>query len=757
MARLSLFVLSLAAVAVAQIDREWTDDRVRDAATFHAKSLVEVERAWLASLEPSDATKRVWSALFGYAPPGRALQLATLHAFLHSRSGSDADAVAAARYLARMADYRQQVPERLWKPRAEYADGLPAVPSFFQLADYAEAWDRVRACAAIEDATRNKVAGAIAGSAEFIFVFPEWGPHNRAMLRAECLAWCARALPNHPRAGRWRKMAEILAADSIRQWEIEDAQIYHPIWLLALFRWEEVTGDRRVWDSIQVPYYLRYFRELLAPDGTIPDFGDGWYRGGLSQYYACLEWGAARLKDPTLRWAARRVWEAMGPEPAPKTQPPLGRAILWTQLATHVDPALGAGLPPAPRTGPILDDVIGKKTVFRDGRTEASFYLLHTFRDEGDWGRLPRDYLRQSLAVEEEKMHHGQSDENSIVLMMDQGAVLLRDAGYRDVAPSGPFGAYRADIFHNRLVARRGVPRDGQPLIDFLHDAGAYRAVRSQRIDWASFELGDYSRTRLTDDDLGYDADRTIFVPRPAARGRAPRIVFVIDTVRVQDPGDYTFAQLFATQEVLATGPGWVTGRYTSIRGRPLPDNRHLLIVHPKPGTRPTPETFPLRRHTQDEHVAARSVSGHYRRGDHLSLVTILVSIAAGTDPTPLAKRFTTFGDGQGVAISAEIGADRWTLAVKTDLDYGLLTEDVRPRYRPDRGRFKAGRIRTDADIAILCTARGGTRWAATNLTHLHIGEQTAFEAKPMNFFQTSGKSDVVGRVKWRRWEDRLR
>ena len=65
-----------------------------------------------------------------------------------------------------------------------------------------------------------------------------------------------------------------------------------------------------------------------------------------------------------------------------------------------------------------------------------------------------RDYLRDSIPVEEEKMTHGHADENSIVLLMSGGSVLLRDGGYRDYMPSGPFGAYRQDYFHNRLVVR---------------------------------------------------------------------------------------------------------------------------------------------------------------------------------------------------------------------------------------------------------------------------------------------------------------
>ena len=61
---------------------------------------------------------------------------------------------------------------------------------------------------------------------------------------------------------------------------------------------------------------------------------------------------------------------------------------------------------------------------------------------------------RNTISVEEEKMHHGHADENSIVSLMDGDQLLLHDAGYRDGLPSGKFGAWRQDYFHNRLVVR---------------------------------------------------------------------------------------------------------------------------------------------------------------------------------------------------------------------------------------------------------------------------------------------------------------
>ena len=40
----------------------------------------------------------------------------------------------------------------------------------------------------------------------------------------------------------------------------------------------------------------------------------------------------------------------------------------------------------SPRSGPVVDDVISKKIVFREGFGDDDLYLLLNYRDEGDWG-----------------------------------------------------------------------------------------------------------------------------------------------------------------------------------------------------------------------------------------------------------------------------------------------------------------------------------------------------------------------------------
>ena len=155
---------------------------------------------------------------------------------------------------------------------------------------------------------------------------------------------------------------------------------------------------------------------------------------------------------------------------------------------------------------------------------------------------------------------------------------LLHDGGYRDFMPSGPFGAYRADYFHNRVVARDGkialgqkqgqyrfasperaaVP--GQGLLDFFRNSGAYRPVRTQKIDFLALKHFDLSRTRLIDDHLGYEADRIINYVKELDW------FVVFDVIRFKKDTYLTLANLWHTRKISAQGEGWYDTTYDSLQ-----------------------------------------------------------------------------------------------------------------------------------------------------------------------------------------------
>jgi hypothetical protein len=170
------------------------------------------------------------------------------------------------------------------------------------------------------------------------------------------------------------------------------------------------------------------------------------------------------------------------------------------------------------------------------------------YRDEGDGGLLQRDYLRQTLPVEEEKMHHGHADENSICLLMSGGSVLLHDGGYRDDLPSGKWGAYRADYFHNRVVARKEQARDGPGSVRVHTQLGCLPEGADLQDRFSELQRRRCQPNPVVDADLGYEWDRIITYVK------AGDFFIVVDGIRVRTPGYYTFANLWHTRKIIERG-----------------------------------------------------------------------------------------------------------------------------------------------------------------------------------------------------------
>ena len=132
-----------------------------------------------------------------------------------------------------------------------------------------------------------------------------------------------------------------------------------------------------------------------------------------------------------------------------------------------------------------------------------------------------------------------------IALLMSGKSVLLHDGGYRPELPSGPAGEWRADYFHNRVVARKNERGKTQDLFEFIRNSGAYRRVRTQKIDFLRFKDVDVSRTRLIDDELGYQWDRII------TWVRSKNLFVVVDGIKALRSDYFTFTNLWHTRKVL--------------------------------------------------------------------------------------------------------------------------------------------------------------------------------------------------------------
>jgi hypothetical protein len=414
--------------------------------------------------------------------------------------------------------------------------------------------------------------------------------------------------------------------------------------------------------------------------------------------------------------------------------------------------------------------VQGKKIVFRNGWKPDSTYLLYNYRDEGDGGLNFRDYLRDSICVEEEKMTHGHADENSIILLMSGGSVLLHDGGYRDYMPSGPFGAYRQDYFHNRLVVRPEKifmgqnageqrystkdPVPAQPLLEFLRDAGSYRPIRTKKVDFLALPEFDYARTRLIDDGWGYDADRVVVYVKD------PEMFVVFDIFKSRTEEYFTLANLWHTRQVLARGEHWYDTVYDAIGADKLPTDRRLLIRFPHTQFR-LEGIEPLKRHYQDEQTIYQMTGSHFEPTHTAGFVTVLIPHGKDQLPSTLAERvrfIETVPERTGMAVTIEAGNRVITVGVKNDLRMDIARDNRRPRYLYEKGKIAYGLLETDGDLVFASEARGELSYAIVNMTRAQHGDQVLFQnGQSFHGLPFDASADTSGVDKARYWRDTVR
>jgi hypothetical protein len=715
---------------------------------------------WRKTLDPEN--------VFGYRAPPRLLEMAAIYATLYEMEKNEDHAARARRVLLTYGDFREAYPEEAAKRRADYAGGVPALPDFFTTMRYIRAYDSLKRLGFLTAEERTRIEAIAAESLDYLLRTQEWGAMNRAALRAETLAWAVRAIPDHPKARYWSMYEDALRADNWGQWEIEDATIYHAVWLYALLGYADAKGEmKELFRTPEMFYYAQYFLHLMCPDDMIPDFGDARWRDNWSRYLVFFEAAAAAYKDPQMKWAAQRIGRKFLDLTNEKN---IGLAYLLLDAFRFGTDDL---TPETPKelSEEVMEDVQGKKIVFRNGWRPDSTYMLLNYRDEGDGGLLFRDYLRDTIPVEEEKMTHGHADENSIVLLMAEGSLLLHDGGYRDYMPSGPYGAYRQDYFHNRLCVRQekiwmgqkegeyryavegNVAVAGQPVLDFLHNAGSYRIVRTQKVDFLTFSDFDYSRTRLIDDRLGYQWDRVITYIKD------PGLFVVFDIMKATVEEFFTACNLWHTRKIVARGDHWYDTVYDRMRSQELNTGTNLWIHFPYTHYK-LESVEPEQRHYQDEWMIAQYTGQHFELGQHIGFVTVLVPHEADSDPTEWLDRIR-FVESQpertGMAVEIRAGDRIINVGVKRDLRMDMTRDWRRPKYTWESGRIDYGDLATNADF--FYTERKGNRLAYTvvNLTKAFYQGRVLFEQLPSFFgLAYDGAPENAGIGKARYWRDEV-
>jgi hypothetical protein len=622
----------------------------------------------------------------------------------------------------------------------------PLLASFRELPPFCEAYEYLKAHELLSAEERTRTDAIIAASADSHLGMTDWGAQNRATVDAAGFYAAADCLPGHPQAARWRGYGDALIEDSWGRWSIEDASIYGPFWLFYLITAAEgLERDTEFLDKVTTRYYFEQYSRLLTPNGMLPDWGDGDWTHMWTWYAAVMVRAAAHGRRPDYLHFAERLFEAHrsmglggndvvgydadGLTPGDELYS-LATALRWMQQ--HPPPAAEAY--DLTRSEEVVDDLVSKKIAFRNdggGDPGRSSYALLNYRDVGPYARYQREYQNQQLFAFEEMPHHGHADENSLVLLMEGGTVLLGDGGYRRTAHDG----WRADLYHNRLVARLGWPNDHE-MMPYLQGNPQYLPVRTEKIHFGTFDSLDYSRTRLVDEDRGYTGDRVLlYVP-------ATGMMVVVDTVRIDREGPKSFTNMWHPDGILEQGgcdrerAHWVRSwpETIPIRAEYWRNGHERELLTQFLGNRDKySQVRSIDRRFNPSDAFFQFLYGYFFVGQRLGFVTVLTPHEPGGFDESMLDAVDILQDDDGgwrnLGLSIPVGDGTATVGLKLDTTIGLTNLRGRPMFDWKSGAVDYGGLSTDADFAfVVDRGAGGTEVGLMAGSQLRWNERVLFD-----------------------------
>ncbi|MBT3242518.1 MAG: hypothetical protein HN352_05170 [Bacteroidetes bacterium] len=734
------------------------------------KYLEFAERSANWTYDNLDSLTGIWRAntdpnsVFGYRPPSRMLEIATIYAHLYKMKRKKVYAQRAKEILLKYDSFRDVFPDWAAEKRPDYTNGVPALPDFFTAQRFLRPYEILKESSWFSEEETRHLEEVMAHSVNYLLQSQEWGAMNRAALRAETMALALKVMPEHCDIEIWKMYEKALIFDNWGNWEIEDASHYNAIWLYALIGYGYATDQMsKLFYEPEMFYYSRYFLELFCPDYMIPDFGDAYWQSNWSRWLVYFETAAGVYQSSEHKWVAEKLAEKYINWDNTKS---IGLAYILLDCYLLGDQSVEA-VQPKSGSVEVMDDVIGKKVVMRSGWNPDDSYLLLNYKDEGEAGYLSRGFLRDGIVVEEEKMTHGHADENSIVLLMNNRGILLHDGGYRDFMPSGPFGAYRQDYFHNRMCVRpekiffgqkegefRYSPTDrpeipGQSVLGFLRNSGGYKNVRTQKIDFLTFNDFDYSRTRVIDDNMAYESDRIIVWLKEA------NCYVVVDLLKGTRENFLTAANLWYTRKIYEQGEHWYDTGYDSLRNLSVDSDQRLLIHFPRSHYRfESVEKAP--RYWQEEYLISEYSGQFFELGQTIAFVTVLYPHDSKIRPESLLAQIELVQDEEesnGICLRINQDEVFYEIGVKADLRKEMIRDYRRPKYTYESGKVSYGEMKTNADFYYLKGSNNALKYTLVNVSKAIYKGKELFSQKP-NYFGLAfdGSGDVSGISKARYW-----
>lgn len=595
-----------------------------------------------------------------------------------------------------------------------------------------------------------------------IFFDCEWGRHNRCTLRAIALLVFGQLFPEHQDSTRALELSHRLMADSLGSWSIEDATSYLGLWVTCLTEYTQYTG---VWNfRIEqiLSYYSHYFASMLLPSGGLPEFGDSRFDSATSSAltYSAMELIASRHKDGFLKYAIERQFRNMVENSTMDNDSQFSRGI--ADALAFADDSVEPQ-PPNVASCEVLEELVGKKIVFRSGWDKNSTYLFYNYRDVGPFGKLTRDYLQNTIPVHAEKPHHGHADEQSINALCTNGRVFLRDGGYRDCFT--PNGHYRADFYHNRLVARNGRMFREKGFLEYAENIGDYLPVETEKIYFQQFSFAECAKTHMTDRFHKIKADRHIFYLTDED------IFIVADTVASLEDQELTTGVMFHGETVEEAAPGVYRILEDSFESlthfcneKPEKVERitnSLCIGFAAPGGRFSVEE--QRRNYRQEKALSHYTSRYFAAGECFSYVSVLIPETGETPQQVLQSRkraadflktlkVTQDFMGKHLTIELTCGQKNYLFGIQCDDTQRIADRNHRPTYTYEAGKAAYGSFETDAKLVV----SNGVRYGFVEAIGVSHNGEPLFRTRTNACLQLDFKEALHLETSWGSFEGEL-
>jgi hypothetical protein len=593
--------------------------------------------------------------------------------------------------------------------RAPDGGQTPFINGFRHLVPFCEAYIYLQKNGALTPGQRRMIDAQIIASIATHYDSTDFGAHNRGLIDGAAFFFAAEAVPDAPEVEKWKRYGEALSADSLNQWSIEDASIYLPFWQTYTLSLAELQGraDEHM-KAVTTRFYFDHAKALLMPNGLMPDWGDGDWTHSWAWLVANLARAGGYHKDGSYLEAARRLYNA-SMDYYKKLDDgnslyAVCLALRWMDASVPLEP-LAQG-----KSAEVVDDLVSKKIAFRSPNGD---YAMLNYRDEGPYGRFSRDYLNAQLNAFQEKPTHGHGDENAIDLLMSGGTVLLADGGYRHITVQTWEDGWRADYYHNKIVARTGqmMPYEGNAF-DYITKDRTYHAVQTEKIHFGNFGSLDYSRTRLVDKERGYTGERVVlFAPETS-------LYIIVDSILIDEPGVKVFANVWHPDNILKQGDGYVVSwpERVPIRNKEYWPNTHdkeLLIQFAGKFDSVT-GVREIERRFNPSKVFYQYLNTYFFKGQRLAFVTVLRPHAPGTFTPEMLEDVRVItnehDDNRTLGLAFTLNGDPVTVGLKLDQTIGMSNLRGRPMFDWRAGAVSYGKLRTDSDFSFVRERKGGAR-----------------------------------------------